>query len=129
MCDPAELPDEEVCIHSEHERQTEFKSVFWTTGNQKRLFCNKRWLKKCSSLASRTLQTAFCEHYLSFGIDFSLGLQQEVHHLYIAIVTGHMQGRISHLNQNTETHITLLFPAKYMNYAHITKPCNIQRMI
>lgn len=119
MCDPAEQPDVEVCIHSEHERRTQFKSLFWTTSNQKRLFCNKRWLE--------ILQTAFCQHYfiyLGFGIDFSLVLQEEVHHLYIAIVTGHMQWRISHLNQNTETHITLrlLFSVKNVNYAHIKRP-------
>lgn len=36
-------------------------------------------------------------NYLRFSVDLSLVLQEEVHHLYVAIVTGDMQRSVPHL--------------------------------
>lgn len=94
------------CVSILNKRGFERLKLYFGPPVIRKEFCNKRRLKKCSYSASHT---AFCEHYfnnLSFGVDFSLVLQEEVHHLHIAIMTGDMQGRICHLNQSTETHIT-----------------------
>lgn len=38
--------------------------------------------------------------YLGLGVDLGLTLQQEVDHLHVAIVTGHMEGAVSQLKED-----------------------------
>lgn len=41
-------------------------------------------------------------YYLCFSIDLSLVLQEEMHHLYVAIVTGNVQWSVPHLQTEGE---------------------------
>lgn len=40
--------------------------------------------------------------YLGVGVDLGLTLQQEVDHLHVAIVTGHMEGAVSQLKEDSQ---------------------------
>lgn len=40
--------------------------------------------------------------YLGLGVDLGLTLQQEVDHLHVAVVTGHMEGAVSQLKEDLQ---------------------------
>lgn len=93
MCVPAVQPDGEVCI----------RSARWKSGGRLEI-------EKHADPASKTMilhpyneekekrqKTTTINDYLGLSVELRLILQQEVDHLHVAIVTGHMERSVSQL--------------------------------
>lgn len=104
LCGPAGLPGAEGCSPSAAKKKAIKK--FWRT-------------KEETKYDKYTKGGADKEFYPCLGVHMSLLLQKELHHLDVAIMTGHVKGCVAHLSQREKTAscclVALVIPINYQS--------------